>query len=416
MTERPDQADAIVVAAGASRRMAGIDKVLVPLAGRPLLAWALDALATAPGVERIAVVTSRERLSEVAAAPWLPPSVVAVVAGGARRQESVAAGFGALDGPDDRVVLVHDGARPFVPPALIAAVIKAATIHGAAIPVLPVAETVKRIDGDLVTETVDRRDLATAQTPQAARGGLLRAAWAANPADGPVTFTDEAALLEAARILVYAIPGDPMNLKVTVPADLDRAGAFLGADGVPVWARGVGGVGTSTRVGLGSDSHPFGPGEPLALGGISIPGAPRLHGHSDGDVALHALADALLGATGQGDLGRLFPAGPATPRGIASTELLSSVVTRIRSAGFAPLSVDLTIVGARPRFGAHLDEMRDAIAALLGIPTGSVDVKASSGNLSGMEGAGRGISAQAVAVVAAGPGSTDAAAVIRAAP
>jgi 2-C-methyl-D-erythritol 2,4-cyclodiphosphate synthase len=153
------------------------------------------------------------------------------------------------------------------------------------------------------------------------------------------------------------------------------------------------------RVGFGSDSHPFGPGEPLALGGVTIAGAPRLHGHSDGDVALHAVADALLGAAGLGDLGRLFPADASTPRGIASGELLAEVVARLRTAGLAPVSVDLTVVAARPRLAAHLDGMRDAIAALLGLAPGHVDVKASTGNLLGMEGAGRGISAQALAVV-----------------
>jgi 2-C-methyl-D-erythritol 4-phosphate cytidylyltransferase/2-C-methyl-D-erythritol 2,4-cyclodiphosphate synthase len=393
-----DQADAIVVAAGASRRMGGIDKVLAPVAGRPLLAWTLDALAAAQGVERIVVATAGDRVRDVAGAAWLPASVVAVVAGGSRRQESVAAGFAALEGPDDRVVLVHDGARPFVPASLVVAIIDAANRHGAAIPVLPVAETVKRIDGQIVAETVDRRDLATAQTPQAARAGLLRAAWAANPADGPITFTDEAALLEAARIPVHAIPGDPMNLKVTVPFDLERAAMILGPD--------QRGIAPSTRVGFGGDSHPFGPGDPLALGGVTIAGAPRLHGHSDGDVALHAVADALLGAAGQGDLGRLFPAGPSTPRGIASSELLAAVVARIGAAGFVPLSVDVTIVGARPRLAGHLDRMRDTIAELLGLSAGSVDVKASTGNLAGMEGAGRGISAQAIAVVGPVPAAT----------
>ena len=401
MTETSGRADAIVVAAGASRRMGGIDKVLVPVAGRPLLAWTLAALAAAPGVERIVVATGAERVRDVAAAAWLPESVVAVVAGGVRRQESVAAAFAALDGPDDRVVLVHDGARPLVPPELVAAVIEAAMRHGAAIPVMPVAETVKRLDGEgeTVLGTVDRHDLVTAQTPQAARAGLLRAAWAANPADGTRTFTDEAALLEAARIPVHAIPGDPMNIKVTVPHDLDRAAAIL----APGDALGGG----APRVGFGGDSHPFGPGGPLALGGVAIAGAPRLHGHSDGDVALHAVADALLGAAGQGDLGRLFPAGPSTPRGVASNELVAAVVTRLRAAGYVPLSVDVTIVGARPRLAGHLDAMRDTIAALLGLPASAVDVKASTGNLAGMEGAGRGISAQAVAVVGqARPGSS----------
>jgi 2-C-methyl-D-erythritol 2,4-cyclodiphosphate synthase len=207
--------------------------------------------------------------------------------------------------------------------------------------------------------------------------------------------------LEAARIPVHAISGEPTNLKVTVPADLARVAAALGAP--------IPGPGTSApfgpaeapvRIGLGTDSHPFGPGEPLVLGGVEIDG-PRLHGHSDGDVALHAVADALLGAAGLGDLGRLFPADASTPRGVASTKLLAAVVDRVRAAGHAPTSVDLTIVGARPRLAPHLDAMRDAIAVVLGVAPGAVDVKASTGNLAGMEGAGRGISAQAIAVVEA---------------
>lgn len=153
------------------------------------------------------------------------------------------------------------------------------------------------------------------------------------------------------------------------------------------------------RVGFGHDGHGFGPGEPLRLGGVEIAGAPRLHGHSDGDVALHALADALLGAAGLGDLGRLFPADQRTPRGIASSELLRTVVDRLAGLDLRAVSVDLTIVAGRPRLGTRLDDMRAAIAELLGLPAGQVNVKASTGNLDGAEGAGRAISARAVAVI-----------------
>jgi len=152
--------------------------------------------------------------------------------------------------------------------------------------------------------------------------------------------------------------------------------------------------------GIGLDRHPFGPGEPLRLGGVEIPGAPALDGHSDGDVALHSIADALLGSAGLGDLGRLFPADARTPRGVASTELLADVVARVAAAGWRPTSVDLTIVGARPRLGVHLDAMRDAIARIVGLGPDAVSVKASSGNLSGDDGAGRTISATAVVLMA----------------
>jgi 2-C-methyl-D-erythritol 2,4-cyclodiphosphate synthase len=153
-------------------------------------------------------------------------------------------------------------------------------------------------------------------------------------------------------------------------------------------------------VGHGSDTHSFGPGYPLALGGIEFADAPRLHGHSDGDVALHAVADALLGAAALGDLGRQFPADASTPRGVASALLLVAVVTRLAEQGLQPRSVDLTIVGARPRLGGRLEEMRVEIAGLLGLGLDGVSVKAATGNLSGAEGAGRAISAHAVAMVA----------------
>jgi 2-C-methyl-D-erythritol 4-phosphate cytidylyltransferase/2-C-methyl-D-erythritol 2,4-cyclodiphosphate synthase len=387
-------ADAVVVAAGASRRMDGLDKLAHVVAGLPLLAWSIDALTSSGVVGRVVVVTSRDRLAGIRDAPWLPPTVVAVVEGGDRRHESVAAGLAALDAPDDRVILVHDGARPVPTSELVAAVARAAAEHGAAIPVLPVAETLKRVAGDLIVETVDRSGLAAAQTPQGARASLLRSAFERFPPSGPQAWTDEAALLEACRIAVHVLPGEPTNLKVTVPADLARVEETIvrRADGA---AAAPGG----DRVGYGSDSHPFGPGGPLMLGGVAIDGAPRLHGHSDGDVALHAVADALLGAAGMGDLGRLFPAGPATPRGIASGELIATVVERLAEAGLEPRRVDVTIVGARPRLAGHLDAMRAAIAGLLRIDASAVNVKASTGNLGGDEGAGRTVSAHAVAVV-----------------
>lgn len=386
----PVPADVIVVAAGASTRMFGADKLSASLAGRPLLAWTLDAIAAAPTVARIVVVSSQDRLAEVSAAPWLPQEVVDVVAGGARRQESVHAGFIALERvapADDRVVLVHDGARPLVSAALVDRVAEAAGRHGAAIPILPVAETLKRIDGEVVGETVDRTGLGAAQTPQGARRDLLRAAFERFPPDGPRTWTDEASLLEAAGVAVHVVPGEADNLKVTMPGDLARVEALI--------------VGASPiRSGIGHDSHPFGSGEPLLLGGVEIAGAPRLHGHSDGDVALHAIADALLGAAGLGDLGRLFPADDRTPRGVASGELLRAVCGRLAEAGWRPTSVDVTVIAARPRLAGHLEAMGASVARLLELDVTAVNVKASTGNLDGADGAGRSISALAIAMVA----------------
>jgi 2-C-methyl-D-erythritol 4-phosphate cytidylyltransferase/2-C-methyl-D-erythritol 2,4-cyclodiphosphate synthase len=376
------RADVIIVAAGSSTRMRGVDKLRVPLAGRPLLAWTTDAIAAAPEVERIVLVGS-----STAVEVWTP-KIVARVAGGMRRQDSVRAGFDALEAlgplPDERLILVHDGARPLVSPELVSAVVRAAAAEGAAIPVVRVAETLKRVRDGRLIETVDRSDLVVAQTPQGALAGLLRRAWAAAATAPAREFTDEAALLEACTIPVHPIPGDPVNLKVTLPADLRRVEAVLAS---------------STRTGLGTDSHPFGPGSPLRLGGIEFDAAPALHGHSDGDVVLHAIADALLGAAGLGDLGRVHPADERTPRGASSRDLLAVVVTRLGDAGWRPSAVDITVVGARPRLGSRLDEMRTSIAELLELEASAVSVKASSGNLDGSEGAGRVISTYAVATI-----------------
>ena len=386
-------ADAIVVAAGSSARMGGSDKLLEPIGDRPLLAHTLAALAASPHIGTMVVVTTTARRRALEADGLSMDRPVVFVEGGARRQDSVRAGFDALEAaepdPDGgRVVLVHDGARPLVSTDLIAAVVEATERHGAAIPVVPVSDTLKRIAAGRIEATVERRDLGAAQTPQGVRRGILRDALA-GPSAGEGIWTDEASLLEACRIPVHAVPGDPANFKVTVPADLVHAAQVLTPGARP------------RRTGIGHDTHPFGPGMPLRLGGVEIAGAPRLHGHSDGDVALHAIADALLGAAGLGDLGRRFPAGPATPVGIDSRDLLTAVVEQLADAGWQPVAVDCTIAAARPRLGAHLDGMRDVIAATLGLETDAVNVKASSGNLDGAEGGGRSIATLALATIEA---------------
>jgi 2-C-methyl-D-erythritol 2,4-cyclodiphosphate synthase/2-C-methyl-D-erythritol 4-phosphate cytidylyltransferase len=395
--------------------MGGGDKLSADLDGKSVLRWSVEALADA-GVERIVIVTAPARIAETAAGPWLPDAVIAVVVGGERRQESVAAGVIALmegasaDGDGDGagaaagqkpdpVILVHDAARPLASPDLIRAVAEATARHGAAIPVLPVAETLKRLDGDLIASTVDRTNLVAAQTPQGVRLSLLEQAYAIYLPDGPETWTDEASLLEACRIPVHTISGEASNLKVTVPADLQRARAMLDGGLVPGRpASGArAGLASAGRIGLGLDNHPFGPGEPLVLGGVRIEGAPRLAGYSDGDAALHAVADALLGAAGLGDLGRLFPADSRTPAGIDSRILLSSVADKVREAGWQPANIDVTITASRPKLAGLLPAMEEAIAATMGVPVSAVNVKASTGNLDGPEGTGRSISASAIA-------------------
>jgi 2-C-methyl-D-erythritol 4-phosphate cytidylyltransferase/2-C-methyl-D-erythritol 2,4-cyclodiphosphate synthase len=382
-------ADAVIVAAGSSSRMSGTDKLGAALGDRSLLRWATEGMAAARSVGSVIVVVEPSRVAALADTDWVRALGARVLAGGARRQDTVAAGVRAATA---EVVLVHDGARPFVTPGLVDAVAQAAAANGAAIPVLPVVDSLKRlsgaVEGGVVTGIADRTGLFRAQTPQAARRDLLRAAVDAF-SDGAETFGDEAELLARYGVGVTTVPGDPANLKVTVAADLELAqAAALGRN--------------QPRYGLGSDSHPFGPRDGLRLGGIEMAESPRLHGHSDGDAALHAVCDGLLAAVGLGDLGRLFPAGDPATRGIDSRQLVGSVVERLAASGWRPSSLDLTILGARPRLGGvRLERMREALAGLLGVDAARVSVKASTGNLGGPEGSGLVISATALVGVVA---------------
>jgi 2-C-methyl-D-erythritol 4-phosphate cytidylyltransferase / 2-C-methyl-D-erythritol 2,4-cyclodiphosphate synthase len=370
-------ADAVIVAAGSSRRMGGQDKLGLSIAGRPILRWSVEALATAPEIHRVIVVAGSDRLDELRATAWLADLGVTIVPGGRRRQDSVARGVRAATAD---IVLVHDAARPFVSAALISRVVAGVQAHAAAIPALPVVDALKRVDGLRITASAERAGLYRAQTPQGARRELLLAAVDAH-AHHEDDIHDEAELLARDGVAVAIVAGDADNIKVTLPEDL-------------ALARRLAGEASGRRVTHGSDSHPFGPGDGLRLGGLLIENAPQLQGHSDGDVVLHALCDALLAAAGAGDLGRLFPSGQRDTRGIDSRKLVGEAMHRVGSAGLAIESVDVTILGARPRLGgARLDAMATAIGDLLGVARTSVSVKAATANLSGDEGAGRAISA-----------------------
>ena len=357
--------------------MGGQDKLGLTIAGRPILRWSVEALAAAPEIDRVIVVTGADRVDELRASPWLMELGATVVPGGRRRQDSVAQGVRAASAD---IVLVHDAARPFVSASLISRVVAGVQAHAAAIPALPVVDALKRADGSRITASAERAGLYRAQTPQGARRELLLAAADAH-ADGEDDIPDEADLLARDGVAVAIVAGDADNIKVTLPEDL-------------ALARRLAGEGTARRIAQGSDSHPFGPHDGLRLGGLLVEEAPRLHGHSDGDVVLHALCDALLAAAGEGDLGRLFPSGQQHTRGIDSRVLVSEVMRRISTAGLSVESVDITILAARPRLGgARLDAMAGVIGGLVGVSPRRVSVKAATANLSGDEGAGRVISA-----------------------
>jgi 2-C-methyl-D-erythritol 4-phosphate cytidylyltransferase/2-C-methyl-D-erythritol 2,4-cyclodiphosphate synthase len=355
--------------------MGGADKMSELLLSRSLLQWSVENMAAAHSVARVIVVTRPDRVAQLAKLPWL--SEAKVIAGGERRSDSVRAGV--KEATAD-IVLVHDGARPLASPALADAVARAAAQDGAAVPVVPVVDALKRDAGLTLGGSVERAGLVRAQTPQGARRQLLLDAMAAA---GDEAFPDEAALLESRGIAVATVAGESTNIKVTVPEDLEMARAL---------ARG----GSESRVGLGQDSHAFGPDLGLWLAGIEIANAPRLYGHSDGDVVLHAIATAILSATSNGDLGRLFPP-TDTQTGIASSDLLREALAIAGQSGWVVESAQVSVVGARPKLGGQrLDQMTTKVAELLAVSGDSVAITASTGNLAGDAGAGRVISATAL--------------------
>ncbi len=363
--------------------MGGADKNAALILGRSMLEWSVAAMAGASSVARVIVVTRADRVDDLSAAL----SDVTVVAGGEERSDSVRKGLAATSA---EVVLIHDAARPLATPALADDVATAAAEHGAAAPVVPVVDSLKRAVGGRIETSVDRAGLVRTQTPQGARRELLLDAFAAA---GATTYTDEAALLESRGVAVAAVAGEQANIKVTEPADLEIvraiAAAHAGDGGLP-----------ESRLGLGQDAHGFGPRMGLRLGGVTYDEAPRLHGHSDGDVVLHALATAILSAAGLGDLGRLFPSSDRGTAGVASTELLAETVRQAAQAGWRVSNVQVSLVGARPKLGAQrIDAMRRTIAHLLDLDEHAVAITASTGNLYGAEGAGRAISATCLVAV-----------------
>ncbi|HEY6859554.1 MAG TPA: 2-C-methyl-D-erythritol 2,4-cyclodiphosphate synthase, partial [Pseudolabrys sp.] len=286
------------------------------------------------------------------------------------------------------IVLVHDAARPFASANLIARAIEAAKKSGAAIPVIPVADTVKRVDeAGVVEATLDRNSIRLVQTPQAFAFPPLLEAHRRAAAQGRNDFTDDAALAEWAGMKVNIFMGDPGNVKLTTPEDFARAEAIQSAA--------LGDV----RTGSGLDVHAFGPGDHVTLGGVRIPHGQSLTGHSDADVALHALTDAVLGALGDGDIGVHFPPSDPQWRGASSDRFLAFAVERVRTRGGRIANLDLTIVCETPRIGEHRDRMRANIAKLAGIGVERVGVKATTSEKLGFTGRGEGIAAYATATI-----------------
>ena len=378
----------IVVAAGRGHRLGGeIPKQYRPLGGRPLLRHCLDALCAHPKVDAVRVVLHPDdwALYEAAAEglDLLPP-----VAGGATRQESVRRGLESLSGIEPARVLIHDAARPFLEPAIIDRILAALDDRPGAIAALPVVDTLKRGADGASAGTVERCNLWRAQTPQGFHYGEIMAAHQSAPAEG---LTDDAAVAEAAGLAVALVMGAEENFKVTTEEDLARAERLLTTRGhAGEW---------ETRTGLGFDVHRFGSGDHVWLCGVRIDHDRGLIGHSDADVGLHALTDAILGAVGAGDIGHHFPPSDPQWRDAASDRFLAHAVALAAARGARVASLDVTLICERPRIGPHRARMVARIAEITGIAEDRVSVKATTTEGLGFTGRGEGIAAQAAASV-----------------
>lgn len=383
---------ALLVAAGRGLRAGpGEPKQYRAIDGRPVLAHALAPFLAESAIARVAVVIGEgdEDRYDNAIVGLDRSRLASPTIGGATRQDSVRRGLLALarDGFDG-IVLIHDAARPFVTPALIEAAILALGENGlAAIPALPVTDTIKRIDeSGRIVETPPRDRLVSVQTPQAFRFAPLLAAHEAADSALLHGFTDDAALMEWAGHPVATFRGDAANIKLTHPEDFVRTGAL---DSKPL----------VTRVGTGYDVHAFGPGDHVWLGGVRIDHDRGVVAHSDGDVALHALTDALLGALAEGDIGTHFPPSDPQWRGAASAQFLTFAAERVRERGGRIDHLDLTIVCEAPKVGPHRDAIRTAIAAAAGIASGKVAIKATTSERMGFTGRREGLAALATATI-----------------
>ena len=358
-------------------------KQYLPLAGTMVLRHAVAALARHPRVNGVLVaIRPEDRALFDDAVAGLP--VLAPVAGGATRQDSVRLGLEALVSYRPRCVLIHDAARPFPDSALIGRVIRALDEAPAAIPCLPLRDTIKRVENRVIRATVDRTELWRAQTPQ---GFHFDAILAAHRTAAGRELTDDSAVAEAAGLAPLLVAGSEDNLKVTTSEDL--------AAGERLFAARLGDV----RVGQGFDAHAFGPGDRVYICGVEVAHGAGLVGHSDADVGLHALTDALLGAIGAGDIGMHFPPSDPRWRGAASDQFLRHAGDLVSAQGGAVAAVDLTIICERPKIGPHRAAMVERIAAILGVAAGRVSVKATTTDRLGFTGRGEGIAAAAVATV-----------------
>ena len=375
---------AVIVAAGSATRMRGIDKMLVPLAGVPVVLRSVRALAASDCIDSLVIVTRTECMETLRTLCAEVSKPVTVVAGGASRPESVLAGLAALP-EGTELAAIHDGARPLVTQAVIAEAVEAAERCGAAAPAVPVHDTIKQAENGLVRATPERKTLFAVQTPQVFDVKLLKTVLRAAMERG-IALTDDCSAVEAAGKPVVLTQGCEENLKITTPVDLTLAEAILKRR-------------KTMRIGHGYDVHRLTEGRKLILGGVEIPFERGLDGHSDADVLVHALMDALLGAAGLRDIGVLFPDNDPAYKNISSMLLLDRVMLTLEHAGYAVGNVDVTVLAQRPKLKDYIPVMRENLARAMKIPLDCVNIKATTEEGLGFTGSGEGIACHAVCLL-----------------
>lgn len=378
-------------------------KQFLSLGGRPILQRSVEAFVLSDRITDLVVALPPDLVRDAPDYLRGRSKPIAIVEGGARRQDSVANAFALVAGRAD-VVVIHDAARPLVSADLIRRTVDAAVEFGAAIAALPATDTVKRGDADrVIVDTLPRGEIFLAQTPQAFRVGVLRDALAQATASADAT--DEAALAERAGHRVRLIDGDPRNMKITTADDLAAAERLLnaervplsGADGAP--ARSGRADGSTLRIGNGYDLHRLVAGRRLILGGVVIPFDKGLDGHSDADAVCHAVTDAILGAAAAGDIGRHFPDTDARWKDADSLTLLAQATQIIAERGFSVVNVDVVVVAERPKLVPYVDAMRANLARAMGVAADRVSVKGKTNEGVDSMGAGESIAVHAVALL-----------------
>ncbi len=395
-------ATALIVAAGRGRRVGGpLPKQYRSLHGRAVLDHSVRRFAAHPGIDRVRVVidpNDRPLYDEAVrpSAGALGGKLLAPVGGGASRQDSVRLGLESLEDAAPDMVLIHDGARPLVPTAVIDGALGALAEHEGAIAAVAVSDSLKRaLPGRIrIAGTVPRDDLWRAQTPQ---GFRYQAILNAHRAAVGETLTDDAAVAERAGLRIVLTAGDEDNLKITTEQDFARASRILAAGSDP--GREAEATAYETRVGMGFDVHRFGPGDHLMLCGVAVPHEHGVIGHSDGDVALHALVDALLGAIAAGDIGTHFPPSDEAWRDADSVRFVAHALDLLEKRGATICHLDLTLICQRPKIGPHRAAMVAKLAAMLGLEPDRISLKATTTERLGFTGRGEGIAAQAVATI-----------------